>query len=244
MSDDKADAVDILILTGGQGRRLKEITKDTPKPLVDINGQPFLSILIKYLAGFGCKKIVLCSGYDADYIKQFAAKFKHADIELIVSLEETPLGTAGGVKHAQDFISTQDFIVINGDTFLELDYNNFIEFYFKKRSIALLGMTKLTDRRAYGSIEIGSNNRIVSYQEKVALSKKDSYVSAGVYMFNKIILDVIPLEGPASLEYDVLPKILNLYKNRVHGYYAPGDFVDIGTPKNYYRAIELLQKYR
>ncbi|MBI4844367.1 MAG: nucleotidyltransferase family protein [Nitrospirae bacterium] len=243
MSEFVPAETDILILVGGQGSRLKSISKELPKPLVPVNGRPFISILLNYLVRFGFKRIILCSGYRSEAVRHYLQNLKFASAQIYISEETTPLGTAGAIKNAEPLITSEYFIVLNGDSFIELDYIDFVKRFFDKNALALLALARVDDPSAYGSVEIDENGRINSYTEKKDKMHNAGYISGGVYMFGRHVLDFIQPLANMSLEYELFPRLLDAFKGRIYGYCCSGDFIDIGTPENYHRAGSILEKY-
>ena len=108
MKQDEFSNLDVLILCGGFGKRLKSISQDIPKPMVNINGRPFLEFLIEHLSSFGFKRFILCTGFKSDVIEQYF-KNKNDGNNYIFSKEDFPLGTGGSVKNAEPYISNSKF---------------------------------------------------------------------------------------------------------------------------------------
>ena len=127
----KQTDVDVVILCGGKGTRLSEVVRDRPKPMSEINGRSFLDILIGYVSGFGFKRFILSVGYKADYIKDYY-KNNRFSFEILFSRENEPLGTAGGVKQAENLVQSNPFLVMNGDSFCPVDLLQFLDFHSKR----------------------------------------------------------------------------------------------------------------
>lgn len=233
----------MLILVGGEGKRLSKISKGIPKPLVEINGVPFLTYLIRYLSSFGLKRIILCAGYRSEYIKEYIAAHTDGDFSICISDERQALGTAGAIKNAEGLIQSQSFLVINGDTFLEMNYKDFIDSFYNNRAIASIALTRVDNSKAFGSVAIDSNCRIIDYKEKQEISGHGNLVSAGVYMFRREVLNSMPQDTYLSLEYNVMPLLLEKFDSRVYGYYCSSVFIDIGTPEKFKRAGQILRRF-
>ena len=147
------------------------------------------------------------------------------------SKETKPLGTAGAVKLAQIYFEGPEFLVMNGDSFLELDLSELIRFHHAHGGLATMAVVQVENAGRYGTVHADSNHRITEFSEKTG-DDSPGLINAGVYVFSRALLDHIP-HGPASLEKDVFPKILG------QGVYAAeqrGIFIDIGTPADYARA--------
>jgi|ERR1700693_109662 D-glycero-alpha-D-manno-heptose 1-phosphate guanylyltransferase len=234
-----ADIQDIpaVLLVGGMGTRLRSVLPTTPKPLARVGRLPFLQLLVLQLRSQGIRRIVLCTGHLADQIgKEFGDGHKW-DVAIDYSKESKPLGTAGAVKLAERYLqNVSDFLVMNGDSFLELDFREFIGFHRKRGGLISMAVRRVHDAARYGSVQLDENHRVLGFSEKTSDSVP-GIVNGGVYVFNHAILDEIP-EGPASLERDIFPKVLE------RGIYAldqQGMFIDIGTPEDYARAQTLAE---
>jgi D-glycero-alpha-D-manno-heptose 1-phosphate guanylyltransferase len=229
--------IDVLLLCGGLGKRLRSITGNKPKPMVEICGKPFLDILIGYIASFGFRRFILCTGYKSQLIKKH---YDSADgnLNIVFSHEPKPLGTAGAVKNAQPLIRNSEFLVLNADSFCRIDFNKLLEFHREKNALATLALTRNASGQDYGSISIDGNGKVNNFQEKSAVKGK-SLVNAGIYVFEKRILRFIPGNRKFSMEYDLFP---GLSGKNLYGYIIKNSFIDIGTPERYQKARKTLKK--
>jgi NDP-sugar pyrophosphorylase family protein len=224
---------DVLILCGGLGSRLKEITKNTPKSLVEIGGRPFLDILLSYLTGFGFRHYVFAIGYKGDVIRKYLASSKYLAWDMRFSLEKEPLGTGGAVKKARASIQSDHFLVLNGDSFCKIDLNDFSKFcLLKKGLVAAIALKNKVPGKDYGSIKVDTRSRIIHFKEKTSESRR-GLINAGVYYFNKKIFRLMPRKKKFSLEHDLFPKLIG---KGFYGYPARGFFIDIGTPQRLEKA--------
>lgn len=226
--------IDVFILCGGKGTRLKEISGDTPKPLVRIGKRPFLDIIITYLRKSGFRRFILGIGYQAHIIKNYYQKHEIPGVEILFSQEYKPLGTGGAVKKAKKLIKSDPFFVLNGDSFSEFNANDFLTFYKQKDAKVLILLRKVKKNNDFGSITTDKNSRITSFIEKTSTLNLN-YINSGVYLFNSNIFSKMPHKENFSLEYDFFPKML---KKGLYGYKKKGFFIDIGTPQRYFAAIK------
>lgn len=220
--------MDVLILVGGRGTRLRSVVNDRPKPMADINGRPFLDRLIEYISSFGHDRFILCAGHMAEYLKDYYQDM-NLPYEIVLSIERTALGTGGAVKNAEKLIQTDIFLVMNGDSFCPIDLTDFISFHYRKRSLVSIAVVKAKQTGDYGLIKLNKSQRIISFDEKIHGNKKN-YINAGVYLLNKSILGEIPRNIKYSLEEDFFPSTLG---KKFFAYLVPGEVVDIGTPERY-----------
>lgn len=226
--------IDVFILCGGQGKRLKKISGNTPKPLVTIGKHPFLDIIITNLQNFGFKRFILGIGYQAHIIKKYYQTHKIPNVEILFSQENKPLGTGGAVKKAKEFIKTDAFFVLNGDSFSEFNAIDFIKFYKQKNAKALILLRKVKKTQDFGIITTNKKSEIISFREKDP-KLTGNFVNGGVYLFSRNIFSKMPKKACFSLEYDFFPQIAG---KGLYGYKKEGFFIDIGTPERYLAATK------
>lgn len=224
-----------VLLVGGMGTRLQSVVPSTPKPLAPVGNKSFLQLLVRQLRSQGIRNLVMCTGYLADQIEEEFGNGHDWDVAIHYSKEPQALGTAGAVKLAERYLpSNSDFFVMNGDSFLELDFRQFIRFHREHGGLISIAVRKVENAMRYGTVELEKPNRIIAFTEKTG-RQAPGIVSGGVYVFNRAVLQHIP-DGPASLEKDVFPGLL---KHGVYAFEQHGMFIDIGTPEDYARAQEL-----
>ncbi len=230
-SENDPGRIDAVILCGGRGERLKRIVKDRPKPMADINGRPFLDMVIDHLSDYGFKRVVLCLGYKADVIRKYYSG-RHSKIEILFSAEAFPLGTAGAIKNAEALIGSDPFLVMNGDSYCSINLQRFIDFHIKKKNVLSMALTRSVENEDCGFVRLDRSRKITSFNEKNR-TDKDRYVNTGIYLFSKKALKLIPPGKKISLEYEVIPKILN---KKIYGFVTDERLTDIGTPGRYRKA--------
>jgi len=228
--------IDVVILCGGLGKRLRPAVNDRPKSLAEINGVAFLDTLIQYVASFGLKRFVLCCGYMGDTIRKHYQQIPGA-LEIVFSQEKEPLGTGGAIKNAQSLIQSSPFLVLNGDSFCKLNLSDFYKFHLKKKAVLSVALSKPGDDQNSGVVILDRKERIVKFNEKVK-PVKGSRCSAGIYLMGKKIFQFMGKDKVFSLEYDLFPV---LAEKDCYGYYRKNDFIDIGTPQNLMKASDFLK---
>jgi NDP-sugar pyrophosphorylase family protein len=229
------DALDAVILCGGLGIRLQSVLKDKPKPMADFNDRPFLDLLIEYVGRFGFRRFILCSGHKGGLIQQYFEN-KNDDKTYVISQETSPLGTAGAIKHAAPLINSDVFLAMNGDSFCEIDLTSLMDFHNSKNALASVALAPMEDTSDYGGVTLGENDEIISFDEKKN-APSSGWVNAGVYIFNKFILDRIPADKKVSLEQELFPSMKG---NGLFGFTTQSRLLDIGTPERLERARQLL----
>jgi NDP-sugar pyrophosphorylase family protein len=219
------DKITAVILCGGVGSRLKPVLPDIPKPMASIGETPFLQSVVDFLRGQGIRRIILCIGFKGEVIKKYFEGFTE-NIELIFSEESTPLGTAGAIKNAEAGLQLFPVLVLNGDTHYSVDIHKLLEFHEKRKGIATMVVTKAGKRQDGGSLRVNQHARVLSFEEKPS-NGQISYLSAGMYLFEREVLKGIPW-GPSSLEKEIIPGLLN---RNVFAFSVDVPQFDIGTPE-------------
>jgi NDP-sugar pyrophosphorylase family protein len=217
------------ILVGGEGTRLRPITYDLPKPMVPINGEPFLFYLIEFLKTQNVKDLVLMTGYKPEKIVEYFGDGSNFDINIEYSHEEKFLGTAGALKNASEFIGLETILLMNGDSYLPFNLEEMKKLHYKNDADCTLALTYLEDCSRYGSVTL-KENKIISFNEKG--SATSGFINGGVYIIEPSVLDIIPLQF-TSLEKAIFPKLAE--EGKLFGYKTQGYFIDIGTRASYRR---------
>lgn len=229
----KLKDIDVVILCGGLGKRLKKVLGNNPKAFVEFNGRPFMDILISYLSGLGFRRFILGVGHKAGLIKTYYKKMNCRKIKILFSEEKMPLGTGGALKKAKKLIKSNQFFVLNGDSLSFFNPGKCLLFHKKKQALLTMLLSKVKDNRDYGSVELNRNFCITKFNEK-SEKPQSSLVNIGIYIFNKEIFDFMLPVKKFSLEYDLFPFLTG--KN-IFGYLIrKGSFIDVGTPKRYANA--------
>ena len=233
--DRALEEIPTVLLVGGMGTRLQPILQTMPKPLARVGDTSFLELLVRQLRSQGLRRLVMCTGHLAGQIEAEFGDGHKWDVAIEYSEELRPMGTAGAVKFAERYLKQDsEFLVMNGDSFMEIDFRRFLRFHREHRGLISMAVRRVPDASRFGTVEVDVLNRVVGFREKMG-KPIPGIINAGVYLFNRAMLPHIP-DGPASLEKDVFPRLLE------HGVYAleqHGMFIDIGTPEDYARAQEL-----
>jgi NDP-sugar pyrophosphorylase family protein len=215
-----------LILVGGLGMRLRSAVGDLPKALAPVAGRPFLEYKIEHLRRAGLTDVVLAIGYGADAIRGHFGDGARHGVRIRYSLETTPLGTAGALRLARPLLAGP-FFALNGDTFVEADYAAMARAHAAAGTIGAVALRPVDDAGRYGAIELDDTGLVRRFREKAAAAP--GLINAGVYRFTPAVFDAIASDGPASLEYDVLPALAE--RGELIGLRAEGYFMDIGLPE-------------
>ncbi len=228
---------DILILCGGLGTRLRSEIGEKQKVMAEVGAEPFLDILLESLAGQGCQRIILCTGYKAQDVQEYY-KNKNFGVQLLYSREDEPLGTGGAVRNARGLIQSNPFFVLNGDSFCKVSLVDFLDFHQRKQALASIVVSRVKDINRFGSIDLDQYNRIVEFKEKKEIAAS-GLVNAGVYLFDQAAFDLMPTKKSFSLEHEFFPR---LTERRLFGFIISQPFIDIGTPQTLKQAKDLLKE--
>lgn len=222
-----------LILAGGYGSRLGKITKNCPKPLLKINGKPFIFYLIKNLYRQGIREYLILSYYkNKSFKKKFFKKFRDAKITIIK--EKTKLGTLGSIINVKKYLK-KTFFVVNGDSYFDFNIRDLEFNFFKTKKYVGVALTKINNSLSKISYEI-KNKKIIKITNS---KKKEKLVCGGLYYLNKKILFNIKKKN-LDIDRDLILKID--YKKYVYAKYYKSNFLDIGTPKDLKKSSKFLKK--
>jgi NDP-sugar pyrophosphorylase family protein len=236
MAESKLHDVDVLILCGGRGTRLRNTVTDVPKALAPIDGRPFLDLLLAYLAGQSIARVVLCVGIGREQVAAHLARRPPAfPIEL--SAEVAPLGTAGALTRALPRCRNEEIVVLNGDSLCPVELPSLINFHRGRQADFTLVVSPPGGCGDCGSVSADGAGRIFGFREKPGDGPAGER-SAGIYAFSRRFLQRALRSSRGSLEHELFVQAPSC---RAYVYRQPFDFVDIGTPDRYRRAPERLR---
>lgn len=224
-----------VILAGGMGTRLREVVADRPKVLAEVNGRPFLACLLDRLAEAGIRRVVLCTGYMAELVRDTFGDNYHG-MSLLYSQENTPLGTGGALRLALPLIASDPALVMNGDSFCDADLGLFARQHHSASAPASLILVQVDDVARYGAVDVDEAGRVVSFREKGSQSGK-GMINAGIYLIARHVIASIPSKRAVSLEREVFPRLID---EGLSGFPQPSRFIDIGIPSDYHAASAFL----
>ena len=224
----------VIILAGGFGTRLQSVVHDVPKPMADINGTPFLELLMANMLQYGASEFILCVSYMRDkIINYFGDDFRGVPVKY--SIENEPLGTGGAIKQAFDLFSLDEAMVINGDSYIKMNY---AEFYAKNQGNTIsIALKYMPNASRYGIVET-SQKTIIRFNEKSA-ENKPGLINAGIYLIGKNLWKFAPEAKKFSFEKDILET--HISKLQASFYKTEDYFIDIGIPESYAKALKELK---
>lgn len=237
MKKKKIKLPDTIILAGGLGTRLKPVINDVPKCMAPIDGKPFIDFVLDYCTKQGLSRFIFCLGYHKEKIMDHLSNRKNC--EILFSIEKKILGTGGALKNAESYIRSKQSIVLNGDTFVDINYPQLIDWHNDKGSEITLVINKNDDPGRYGLVSIDNNNKIKSFIEKKE-GLKSGWINSGVYIINNSVLKSLAKGECFSLEKDLFPKYLN---KSFFAYKNDGIMVDIGTPESYLQSQSIIHSF-
>lgn len=231
-----------LILVGGYGTRLRPLTLSRPKPLVEFANKPILLHQIEALVAAGVTEVILAVSYRAEQMEQeLTATAAKLGVNIIFSHETEPLGTAGPLALAKEYLSksSKPFFVLNSDIICDFPFNELARFHESHGKDGTIVVTKVEEPSKYGVVVFDKNNCIESFVEKPQefISNK---INAGLYILNPRVLNRIELR-PTSIEKEVFPNMAadkELYAFELHSFW-----MDVGQPKDFLTGMCMYLKH-
>ncbi len=219
-----------IILAGGRGERLQSAVPNLPKPMAPVGGRPFLEYVLDRLVDGGLRNVILSVGYRAETIEEhFGSSYR--SIALRYSKEECSLGTGGAIMLALKGEDPSPVLVVNGDTFAEMDYGALVAWSVTLDSSVGVVLCQVPDVSRYGSVVL-AGDRVVEFQEKG--KEGPGLVNAGIYVIHPNIFSHYKVGEIFSFEIDFLQRYCS--ELQVRSFVTNGYFIDIGTPEDYDRA--------
>jgi D-glycero-alpha-D-manno-heptose 1-phosphate guanylyltransferase len=221
-----------LILAGGLGTRLQSVVSDVPKPMAQVAGKPFVEYILKYLKEFGVERVVLSIGYKAEAFQEYFGK-NYQGLELEYVIEKEPLGTGGALKLALKHCLHNDVLVLNGDTFFNIELDDLWIFHLLHQADITIALREVENASRYGTVQLNNDGKITAFIEKTG-KEEEGLINAGIYIVKKTVFKNYTLPEKFSLEKDFFEKYLTELK--LYGCVCEGYFIDIGIPEDYKKA--------
>ena len=226
-----------IIMAGGKGTRLAPYTTVLPKPLMPIEDQPILEVVIRQLRYFGFRHITISVGHLAELIMAFFGNGQRWGVHIDYAIEDTPQGTVGALRHLE--LPDEPFLVMNGDILTDLDYEALYgEHLAHETLLTIAGFRKHVDI-SLGVLEYGADRTLTGFREKPRLHFE---VSMGIYVMSPEILDVFPPDGLYG--FDGLVKDLMEAEKPPRIFPFEGMWLDIGRKEDYEGAAETYRVHR
>lgn len=220
-----------VILVGGEGTRLRPLTSRLPKPVLDVVDRPFLAHMLDWLSGHGIREAIMCCGFKADALIEHLGEGVVHGVKLTYLTEPEPRGTAGALKFAEDHLHDR-FVMLNGDVLTDLDLTGQLEAHEATGATGTLGLVPVDDPSSFGLVRLNADNTVRGFVEKPKPEEIDTdLISAGCYVLERSVVDLIPPDVNVSIEREVFPKLVD---NGLYGFaHRDAYFMDLGTPERY-----------
>jgi len=236
------NTMEVIILAGGLGTRLRSVVSKVPKCMAPVAGKPFLWYLLKYLTCYNLNRVVLSVGYLREEIFKWIEKEKNKfPFEFDYAIEEEPLGTGGAIRLAMNKIRGQEVIILNGDTFFDVNLDELIAAHRKQPWAEItLALKPMKDFNRYGTVTTDMKGKIIRFNEKQPC--KVGIINGGVYVLNNNDSLFVGYPTKFSFETDLLQKRCG-EDGFLYGVIQYGDFIDIGIPEDYLNVERFFEKF-
>jgi len=222
--------VQAVILVGGQGTRLRPLTSTVPKPVVTLVDRPFISFMLEWLRGHGVDDVIMSCGFMADSVRAVLGDGSDLGIRLRFVEEPEPRGTAGALKLAEPMLDER-FLMLNGDVLTDIDLTAQLAQHESTGARATLSLVPVPDPSAYGLVMLHEDHSVRNFVEKPSPEEiETNLISAGAYVLEREILELVPPERNVSIEREVWPLLIG---HGLYGFPSESYWLDIGTPARY-----------
>lgn len=213
-----------VILAGGLGTRMRPMTEQVPKPMLNVKGKPFLQHQIQLLKSHGVGRVLLLVAYLGEQIEQHFGDGSALGTQIAYSYERSPMGTAGALKNAEDKLD-REFLVLNGDTYLDIHYQDLFEFFAGCNCDGLTVAFENPEQALKNNLAVGDARIVTAYSKQDASGL--THVDAGATVFRKNVLDSIPAGRKCSLEEEIFPVLIQ--NQRLKAWPTRERFIDMGS---------------
>jgi mannose-1-phosphate guanylyltransferase len=219
-----------VILAGGEGTRLRPLTSTVPKPVVPLVDRPFISFMIEWLRQEGVDDVILSCGFLATGMRNVLGDGSSAGVRLRFVEEPDPRGTAGALKFAESMLDER-FLMLNGDVLTDISLAGQIAQHERTGAVATLALIGVPDPANYGLVRLNEDASVQAFVEKPSADSIDTnLISAGAYVLERSILELVPPDRNVSIEREVWPQLVGA---GLYGYASEGYWLDIGSPARY-----------
>lgn len=219
-----------VILVGGQGTRLRPLTATVPKPVVKLVDRPFISYMLEWLRGHGVQDVIMSCGFLADGVRDVLGDGSGLGMHLRFVEEPEPRGTAGALKLAEPMLQER-FLMLNGDVLTDIDLTAQMAQHETSGARATLALVPVPDPSAYGMVLLNEDSSVQAFVEKPSSAQPaGSLISAGAYVLERDILEMVEPDRNVSIEREVWPRLVG---HGLYGFASESYWMDIGTPQRY-----------
>jgi mannose-1-phosphate guanylyltransferase/phosphomannomutase len=224
-----------VVMAGGSGSRLRPLTVGRPKPMVPVVNKPVLAHILDLLKRHNFSEVIITAQYLADHIQDYFGDGSSLEMRIHYSVEETPLGTAGGVRNAKGYLD-ETFLVISGDALTDIDLSAILQFHREKGSLATLTLKSVPNPMEFGIVTTDDEGHVTQFLEKPSWGQVISdTVNTGVYVLEPEVLDFLEVDQVYDFSKDVFPVLLDK-GSPLFGYVTDGYWCDIGNIQAYMKA--------
>ncbi len=223
--------VDAVVLVGGQGTRLRPLTLSAPKPMLPTAGVPLLAHLLSRIRDAGISHVVLGTSYRSEVFVDYFGSGEAIGLDLEYVVEDEPLGTAGGIRNVADRLRGDTAMVFNGDVLSGVDLKGLLRTHSDAAADVSLYLTRVDDPRTFGCVPTDADGRVQAFLEKDPNPVTDQ-INAGVYVFQRTVLERIPTGRPVSVERETFPGLLRDGAT-IMGFLDTSYWRDLGTPRDF-----------
>lgn len=224
-----------VIMAGGEGRRLKAVTGDLPKPMVPLLGKPLMERTVERLRENGITDICATLGYNPAPILSHFGGGEDFGVHLSWRIEDKPLGTAGGVKNCMDFIGSEPFLVLSGDAACDFDLRRLAEEHTRSGAAVTMALYESPDPLRYGLVVPDADGSVRCFIEKPPWERVvTNLVNTGIYVIEPRAMELVPEGESFDFASDLFPKLMDAGEE-IHGAVMPGYWCDVGTPRAYFQ---------
>jgi mannose-1-phosphate guanylyltransferase len=225
--------VQAVILAGGEGTRLRPLTQTLPKPVITLVDRPLIVFMLEWLRDHGVDDVVLCCGFLAAHVEAALGDGSALGLKLRCLAEPEPLGTGGALKYAEQLLDER-FLMLNGDVLTDLDLTAQIAQHERTRATGTLALVGVEDPSAFGLVRMTPERAVTEFVEKPTADQIDTnLISAGAYVLERGVVDMIAPDRKVSIEREVWPELVG---GGLYGYPCDAYWLDVGTPDRYLQA--------
>src|SRR4051795_11850246 len=197
-----------VILVGGEGTRLRPLTSTVPKPVVPLVDRPMMVYMLEWLRRHGIDDVVMSCGFKATNVRSVLGDGSQLGISLRFVEEPDPRGTAGALKFAERFLDER-FLMLNGDVLTDIDLGAQIAQHERTGATATLALVPVDDPSNYGLVRLNDDGAVREFVEKPSADQIDTnLISAGAYVLERSILDLVPPDRNVSIEREIWPQLI------------------------------------
>jgi NDP-sugar pyrophosphorylase family protein len=226
-----------MVLAAGLGTRLRPLTNDRPKALVDVGGRPLISYTLALLRHFGISDVVVNLHHHGEALRRALGDGSNLGLRIAYSPEDPLLDTGGGIRQAERLLAGDDFLVLNSDTIVDLPLDHVIASHRARRAAATLVLRHDPEQARYGEIEIDDDQRIRRFlgRPQIVSAPLSAYMFAGIHVMSPEVFRFMPAGGAFSMTRDTYPAMLEAGA-ALYGFPFAGFWRVIDTPEDRARA--------